>query len=159
MTAVQNGQYDATLQDLPAALFYRERFPGLELVGPPESHGYYVSTCARKTLAPRRHRPALARLIESGELRRLYERYGIWTEAQEELVDIHGAARARGSAGERRRLGPRDRYRSRLIDAAIVTDRLSRHVDAAGDGARPLDRAGKALRPAPLRPLLQATSS
>ena len=42
MTAVQNGQYDATLQDLPAARFYRERFPGLELVGPPESHGYYV---------------------------------------------------------------------------------------------------------------------
>ena len=42
MTAVQNGQYDATLQDLPAARFYAERFPGLELVGPPESHGYYV---------------------------------------------------------------------------------------------------------------------
>ena len=42
MTAVQNGQYDATLQDLPAARFYRERFPGLELAGPPESHGYYV---------------------------------------------------------------------------------------------------------------------
>ena len=42
MTAVQNGQYDATLQDLPAARFYRDRFPGLELAGPPESHGYYV---------------------------------------------------------------------------------------------------------------------
>src|SRR5262249_5559665 len=32
MTAVQNGQYDATLQDLPAARFYADRFPGLELV-------------------------------------------------------------------------------------------------------------------------------
>ena len=31
MTAVANGQYDATLQDLPAALFYQDRFPDLEL--------------------------------------------------------------------------------------------------------------------------------
>ena len=42
MTAVQNGQYDATLQDLPAARFYAGRFSELEQVGPPESHGYYV---------------------------------------------------------------------------------------------------------------------
>ena len=35
MTAVRNGQVDATLQDLPAALFYRDRFPTLELAGPP----------------------------------------------------------------------------------------------------------------------------
>ena len=34
MTAVQNGQYDATLQDLPAARFYHERFAGLELGRP-----------------------------------------------------------------------------------------------------------------------------
>src|SRR5437868_5455216 len=42
MTAVQNGQYDVTLQDVPAARFYAARFPGLESVGPPESHGDYV---------------------------------------------------------------------------------------------------------------------
>ena len=34
MTAVRNGQVDATLQDVPAALFYRDRFPGLELAVP-----------------------------------------------------------------------------------------------------------------------------
>ena len=28
MTAVQNGQYDATLQDLPAARFYQRPIPG-----------------------------------------------------------------------------------------------------------------------------------
>ena len=33
MLAVQNGQFDATLQDLPAALFYHRRYPGLELAG------------------------------------------------------------------------------------------------------------------------------
>ena len=35
MLAVQNGQFDATLQDLPAALFYHRQFPGLALAGPP----------------------------------------------------------------------------------------------------------------------------
>ena len=63
MTAVQNGQYDATLQDLPAARFYAERFPGLEQVGPPESHGYYVIYVRKQDRALRdaldqRHRPA-----------------------------------------------------------------------------------------------------
>ena len=42
MLAVQNGQFDATLQDLPAALFYQRRFPGLALAGEPLSRGYYV---------------------------------------------------------------------------------------------------------------------
>ena len=89
MTAVQNGQYDATLQDLPAARFYRERFPGLELAGPPESHGYYVIYTRKedRTLRDALDQ-GLARLIASGELRRLYERYGIWTEAQRELDRI-----------------------------------------------------------------------
>ncbi len=36
----------------------------------------------------------LARLIESGELRRLYEKYGIWTEAQSELSEFQRPARA-----------------------------------------------------------------
>ena len=94
MTAVQNGQYDATLQDLPAARFYHERFPGLELVGPPESHGYYVIYVRKEDGSLRDALDqGLARLIESGELRRLYEKYGIWTEAQNELATHRRAAR------------------------------------------------------------------
>src|SRR4029079_1819173 len=91
MTAVQNGQYDATLQDLPAARFYRERFPGLKLVGQPESHGYYViyTRAGDRTLRDALDR-ALGRLIASGALRRLYEKYGIWTEAQRELEAFTG---------------------------------------------------------------------
>ena len=106
MTAVQNGQYDATLQDVPAARFYHERFPGLELVGPPESHGYYV-IYVRKEDGPLRDAldQGLARLIASGELRRIYEKYGIWTEAQTELATHRRAARHRDRPTQRRRLG------------------------------------------------------
>ena len=91
MLAVQNGQYDATLQDVPAARFYRERFPGLELVGPAESHGYYVIYVRKEDRSLRDALDqGLARLIETGDLQRLYEKYGIWTDAQTELAALPG---------------------------------------------------------------------
>ena len=126
MTAVQNGQYDATLQDVPAARFYSERFPGLVQVGPPESHGYYVIYVRNQDQALRDALDrGLARLISSGELRRLYEKYGIWTDAQSELSTITGplerVSGGRGLAG----WGLLRRYQSRLTDAALVTMTLS----------------------------------
>jgi polar amino acid transport system substrate-binding protein len=126
MTAVQNGQYDATLQDLPAARFYAARFAGLEQVGPPESHGYYVIYVGKQDRALRDALDqGLARLAESGELRRLYERYGIWTEAQNELSAIHGPIEP--TPGQRIETGWAllRRYLSRLLDAAWVTIVLS----------------------------------
>ena len=115
MTAVQNGQYDATLQDLPAALFYRDRFPGLELAGPPESHGYYVIYVRAEDEALRDALDrGLARLIASGELRRLYERYGIWNEAQDELPALDRPTRPTSEAGERPAAGAAAQVRSRL---------------------------------------------
>jgi polar amino acid transport system substrate-binding protein len=126
MTAVQNGQYDATLQDLPAARFYTDRFPGLAVVGPPESHGYYVIFVRNQD---ERLRDALdlglARLIASGELRRLYEKYGIWTEAQTELSTIAGPLERVTGASALAGWSLLQRYQTRLTDAALVTMKLS----------------------------------
>jgi polar amino acid transport system substrate-binding protein len=126
MTAVQNGQYDATLQDLPAARFYRDRFPGLALAGPPESHGHYVIYVRKED---RRLRDALdrglAKLIKSGELRRLYEKYGIWTDAQNELATISGPLELRPGTQSVRGWALLRRYQSYLFDAALVTIGLS----------------------------------
>jgi polar amino acid transport system substrate-binding protein len=126
MTAVQNGQYDVTLQDLPAARFYAARFRGLESVGPPESHGYYVIFVRKQDAALRDALDqSLAGLIASGELRTIYERYGIWTEAQNELARFVGPIQP--IAGQQ---GPHGwalvrQYGSRLVDAARVTVTLS----------------------------------
>jgi polar amino acid transport system substrate-binding protein len=126
MTAVQNGQYDVTLQDLPAARFYAERFPGLELAGPPVSSGYYVIYLRNQDSALRNALDAgLAKLVASGQSRQIYERYGIWTESQNELSTFAGPLQR--VSGRR---GPRgwallNRYRSRLLDAARVTVVLS----------------------------------
>lgn len=126
MLAVQNGQYDFTLQDLPAVLFYRDRYPGLELVGPPESRGYYV-IYARKEAPELRDAvdAALGRLIASGELRRLYEKYGIWNEAQEELSTFTGPIEPASDRREVRGWELLRLYAPRLGDAALVTLGLS----------------------------------
>jgi polar amino acid transport system substrate-binding protein len=126
MTATVNGQIDATLQDWPAAVFYRDRFPALNLAGEPVGRGYYV-------IYFRRDEPALrdavdrgiADLIASGALRRLYERYGIWNDAQNELSSLDpGLFRLSSNSGPSgwsliRRYGPL------LLDASAVTVVLS----------------------------------
>jgi polar amino acid transport system substrate-binding protein len=157
MTAVQNSQYDATLQDLPAACFYRDRFPGLELAGPPVSHGYYVIYCRQNDRALRDALDqGIARLIDSGELRRLYQKYGIWTDAQNELASFNGPLEATSSLPAEHGLGLVRRYSSRLIEAAIVTIALSL-------GSMPLAMAlglfiavGRLYGPAPVRTVLAA---
>ena len=126
MTAVQNGQIDATLQDLPAALFYASRFPKLEPAGPPLGHGFYVIYLRKGDEALRDVLDAgISRLAASGELRRIDERYGIWNDAQTELLDWSPERLPRtGSTSIR---GPRLlwQYRLPLLDAAVMTVLLS----------------------------------
>lgn len=126
MLAVQNGQCDFTIQDLPAVLFYKDRYPGLELVGPPESRGYYVIYTRKNAPAVRQEiDAALGRLIASGALRRIYEKYGIWNEAQEELAEFSGPIARVSGRRELRGWGLISRYASRLGQAAVVTLGLS----------------------------------
>ncbi len=126
MTAVQNGQYDATLQDLPAALFYRERFSGLRFAGEAVGRGYYVLYTREgdRTLRDALDQ-ALGRLIASGSLARVLRKYGIWTEAQAELASFAGPLEPKGAAEDPRGLALVARYARPLLHAALVTIALS----------------------------------
>jgi polar amino acid transport system substrate-binding protein len=126
MTAVANGQIDATLQDLPAAIFYRERFPTLNFAGDPVGGGYYVVYVRRgdETLRDALDR-GVGRLLVGGDLRKLYERYGIWNDAQNRLAGLSVASlKVSGPVGPKgwALLG---RYGPLLLDAAVVTIVLS----------------------------------
>jgi polar amino acid transport system substrate-binding protein len=101
MREVETGKLDATLQDTPAAGFYRARFPALRAVGPPVGHGYYVIYARKgeKELA-RRLNVALGELLKTGEIERLYRAYGLWSDAQRELVTIAESGRFYGYAAE-----------------------------------------------------------
>ena len=86
MRDVQNGNIDATIQDLPPALFYRNRFSGLHFVGSPVGKGFYVIYLQKGAEGLRDELNAgLLDVIHSGQLRAIYEHYGIWNDAQERL--------------------------------------------------------------------------
>lgn len=83
------GAIDATLADLPCAVFYGERYPTLGRIGQPVGRGYYVIFCRQQD---RRLRDALnealVRLVDRGELRQVYDRYGLWSATQDELPKL-----------------------------------------------------------------------
>jgi polar amino acid transport system substrate-binding protein len=155
MTAVQNGQYDATLQDVPAARFYRARFPKLEFAGSPQSHGYYVIYVRKQDRALRDALDrGLSALIASGELRSILERYDIWTEAQEELSEFSGPLAVGSGVSLPRGWELVKRYRSRLLDAAAVTVALSVSSMPLAMALGLLIALGRLYGPGPLRGVL-----
>jgi polar amino acid transport system substrate-binding protein len=86
MLSVQNRNLDATVQDWIAAKFYENRFPSLHFVGQPEGRGYYV-IYMRPGEGKLRDaiNTGLLKLIKTGELRKIYEHYGMWNQTQADL--------------------------------------------------------------------------
>ena len=126
MRASVNGQVDATLQDVPAALFYRAQFPGLAAAGPPVARGFYVIYVAKGEVALRDALDrGIAELIASGRFQRICERYGIWTEAQAGLADAPGEIRPADGPAAPRGLALIRRYAPLLVDASAMTILLS----------------------------------
>jgi polar amino acid transport system substrate-binding protein len=89
MGLVQQGQLDATVQDVPIAIHYGPEFPGLRSVGETEAPGYYVAFVRSSDERLRqRLNAAIASAIQDGTLRRLYEKYGIWNDDQQRLAEV-----------------------------------------------------------------------
>ena len=153
MLATQNGQIDATLQDVPAARFYHAQYPGLDLAGPPVGRGSYViylrkGQGALKAALDRE----IGRLVDSGALRTLYDRYDIWTEAQDDL--------SRWSPGRESSLAAREsargwplvvKYGPLLVEAAGMTVLLSAAAMPLAMGIGLFVALGRLYGPAPLR--------
>lgn len=125
MSETVAGKLDATLQDLPIAIFYRPEFQSLRFVGEPVEPGRYVILVRKGDDGLR---DALSSAIETlrtrGALRAVYERYGIWTEAQNDprllqLPAIAGREEAGTVGAFVRRYGPL------LVESAGMTVLLS----------------------------------
>jgi len=147
MKHVETGNLDATLQDTPIASFYASHFPALEPVGEAVAPGYYVMYAREGDhRLVNRLNEALIVLFRNGELKRICEKYGIWTREQEQLKTIletgkffgyqkaalaEAAAREEATA-EEVKLGERKHgwavfrtYGGQLVRAAGVTVLLS----------------------------------
>jgi len=94
------GRLDAVFLDLPIAAYYARPNPLLKYAGPPVGEGYY-GIAIRKEDASLEEAvdEAIDRLLRSGELRRIYEKWGLWNEAQEKLFLPDRSPAAGASAG------------------------------------------------------------
>lgn len=118
------GRLDAVLMDLPIAAYYARPNPKLRYQGPPTGEGFY-GIALRKEDAGLKEAvdAALARLLRSGEIRRIYETWGLWNEAQEKL---YGEAGERGHAAVREgREAPLSTFFPSLLRGAGITVLLS----------------------------------
>lgn len=89
MMEVGTGKIDATLQDTPIAAFYLKDFPKLQYMGDPVAPGYYV-IYGRKgdTELMDQINRTLITMFRNGELKAIYERFGMWNKEQDELARI-----------------------------------------------------------------------
>lgn len=80
------GRIDAVLLDLPIAAYYARPNPRLKYAGPPTGEGFYgIAMRKGDEEFKRAVDGAIANLIRSGELKRIYEKWGLWNESQEKL--------------------------------------------------------------------------
>ncbi len=85
------GRLDAVLLDLPIAIYVVKKTDELnaklKFVGEPMEPGYYAIAFRPEDEAlAQQFDQALGRLIENGELKRIYEKWGLWNDDQKQLA-------------------------------------------------------------------------
>ena len=120
------GRLDAAFIDTPISAYYAKPDPRLKYAGPPEGEGFYgiairKSDPAVKTVID----AAIEKLLRTGDLKRIYEKWGLWDRAQAKLFSAGG----QDDAARRLRLdsaaAPLRTFLPTLLRGAGVTVMLS----------------------------------
>ena len=89
---VREGQLDATVQDLPVALYYVQQkhgFEDLRLAGAAIEPGYFVIFVRPNDTELRdRLNKVLRAALRDGSLQRIFDKYGLWNKDQEKLMAL-----------------------------------------------------------------------
>ncbi len=125
-----NERLDAVLLDLPIALYYAQKAPRLKyaqamatlkFVGAPIERGMYaIAVRPDEAALADQLDAALEKLAKDGDLRRIYEKWGLWNDDQEALVGP--APTVDADAGTAYTF---DGYLPLLLQAAVMTVYLS----------------------------------
>ena len=77
------GRLDAVLLDLPIAAYYAKPNPKLKYAGPPVGEGFYGIAIRKEDEELRKRiNEALLKLMKSGRLKEIYEKWDLWNEKQ-----------------------------------------------------------------------------
>ena len=81
------GRIDAVLMDLPIAAYYAKPNPKLRYQGQPIGEGFYAVAIRKEDKELKKSiDDILLRLLRTGELKRIYQKWDMWNEAQEKLL-------------------------------------------------------------------------
>jgi polar amino acid transport system substrate-binding protein len=165
MGAVVAKDTDATVQDVPIAQFYRNRYPSLQFVDRPVAPGYYVIYLRQHDDRLREElNTGLLDLIRTGKMRKLYERYGLWNDVQEKLGTPNlgfssleeSSDESGGRSEELHGWAVIGKNLGILLEAAGMTILLTCLAMPLAIGAGLLVALGRLYGPAPLRWLFSA---
>ncbi|MBI3416502.1 MAG: ABC transporter permease subunit [Verrucomicrobia bacterium] len=115
---------DAVLLDLPIAIHFAKSEPALKISGEPFAPGFYgIGTRKEDEALLVALNDAIGKLIENGELQRIYENYGLWDRFQEKLA----SARTESTSDQKAVSTLRDwqKYLPLLLKGAVVTIEIS----------------------------------
>jgi polar amino acid transport system substrate-binding protein len=121
------GRLDAVFLDTPITVYYGKPDARLKYAGPPEGEGYY-GIAIRKADADLKKTVdnVIDKLLRTGELKRIYEKWGLWDKAQSGLVAYRAAS---ADSGQRFRTetadAPLSSFLPSLLQGAAITIFLS----------------------------------
>lgn len=83
------GRLDAVLLDLPIAAYYAKPNPKLKYTGNPVGEGFYgIAIRKDDDEFKKRIDEILIKLLKSGELKKIYEKWDLWNETQDKLLKV-----------------------------------------------------------------------
>jgi polar amino acid transport system substrate-binding protein len=117
------GRIDAVLLDWPIAAYIAKPMPELKFVGAPTNPGCYAIAFRKdqEELALQ-FDAALYRLAQRGELRRIYEKWGIWNDDQQRLLEQKSAENYLLESSQEWSFS---RYFPYLLKGAVITVELT----------------------------------
>jgi polar amino acid transport system substrate-binding protein len=96
------GRLDAVFLDTPIAAYYGRPDPRLKYAGAPEGGGFYGIALRKEDGELKKVIDAvIENLLRTGELKRIYDKWGLWDEAQTKLI----ASAPSPDAGQQFRIG------------------------------------------------------
>jgi polar amino acid transport system substrate-binding protein len=119
------GRIDAAFMDTPITAYYAKPDGRLKYAGPPEGKGYYGIAIRKEDGELKKLIDSvIEKLLRSGELKKIYDRWGLWDAAQSGLVTFgapEASLRLRAESGET----PLFTFLPNLLKGAGVTVVLS----------------------------------
>ncbi len=115
------GRIDAVLLDLPIAAYYAKPNPLLRYAGEPVGEGFYGIAMRKNDVElKRRIDEILIKLLKSGELKRIYEKWDLWNPAQERLFILAENPKGYVTLEETKR-APLYTFMPMLLKGAMIT--------------------------------------